>query len=233
MQWYYSKNGAQNGPISFEELKTKIESKEVGPRDLVWKDGMADWVPAGEVADLRPAFGVPVAAQPAPAASAPAAEAVAPAAAQAPVPGYQTQERPLQPGYAQAPATYGAPVAPPAQGMAIASMVCGIVSLVICCAWYFSGPIAIVAIVMGHISLSRIKSQPAQYAGKGKAKAGVITGYIGLLLALIVAVCAIFAMTLTPEKLEQMEFLPKEMREQIRKDMEKKRSSRELIPDQP
>lgn len=53
MQWYYSKNGTQLGPIGDEEIKAKIASGEVAPTDLVWKDGMGDWLPAGQVQELR------------------------------------------------------------------------------------------------------------------------------------------------------------------------------------
>jgi hypothetical protein len=58
MQWYYSKNGTQLGPIPQSELISKLTSGEVSPADLVWKDGMGDWLPAsqvGELSVLRPA----------------------------------------------------------------------------------------------------------------------------------------------------------------------------------
>jgi hypothetical protein len=53
MQWYYAKGGAQMGPVAVEELKGKISAGEVGPTDLVWREGMGDWTPAGQVAELR------------------------------------------------------------------------------------------------------------------------------------------------------------------------------------
>lgn len=52
MQWYYSKNGTQLGPVSKDELSSKIASGEVSPSDLVWKDGMGDWIPASQVSEL-------------------------------------------------------------------------------------------------------------------------------------------------------------------------------------
>ncbi|WAC18196.1 GYF domain-containing protein [Luteolibacter sp. SL250] len=54
MQWYYSKNGTQLGPVAQGELISKLASGEVSPADLVWKDGMGDWIPASQVAELRP-----------------------------------------------------------------------------------------------------------------------------------------------------------------------------------
>lgn len=59
MQWYYSKNGTQLGPVAQSELISKLASGEVSPSDLVWKDGMADWIPAAQVADLRPVTSAP------------------------------------------------------------------------------------------------------------------------------------------------------------------------------
>jgi hypothetical protein len=53
MQWYYSKNGTQLGPVAQGELISKLASGEVSPTDLVWKDGMGDWIPASQVAELR------------------------------------------------------------------------------------------------------------------------------------------------------------------------------------
>lgn len=54
MQWYYSKSGAQLGPVSIQELQAKLAAGEVAWSDLVWRDGMADWASAGQVAELRP-----------------------------------------------------------------------------------------------------------------------------------------------------------------------------------
>jgi hypothetical protein len=62
MQWYYSKNGTQLGPVEQAELISKIASGEVAPSDLVWREGMLDWLPAGQIAELRslaPSTGYP------------------------------------------------------------------------------------------------------------------------------------------------------------------------------
>jgi len=52
MQWYYSKGAVQLGPVSEAELKAKIASGEITTSDMVWKDGMADWVPLTRVPEL-------------------------------------------------------------------------------------------------------------------------------------------------------------------------------------
>lgn len=54
MQWYYSKNGTQLGPISEGDLRSKLASGEISFMDLVWKEGMTDWLPAAKVAALAP-----------------------------------------------------------------------------------------------------------------------------------------------------------------------------------
>jgi hypothetical protein len=61
MQWYYSKNSTQLGPVSQDELRAKLASGEVSPADLVWRDGLPDWKPASEMAELAlgPATGGP------------------------------------------------------------------------------------------------------------------------------------------------------------------------------
>lgn len=52
MEWFYSKNGAQLGPVSREDLLQKKIRGEVLPSDLVWKQGMDDWKPLAQVAEL-------------------------------------------------------------------------------------------------------------------------------------------------------------------------------------
>jgi hypothetical protein len=69
--------------------------------------------------------------------------------------------------------------------MAIASLVCGIVNVF---------PVSIVAIVLGHISLSQISKSAGQLKGKGLAIAGLVLGYFGIVaipFILIVAAIAI------------------------------------------
>lgn len=51
-QWYYSKMGLQQGPVPEDELRTKIRRGEIGDSNLVWREGMADWLPLAQVAEL-------------------------------------------------------------------------------------------------------------------------------------------------------------------------------------
>lgn len=67
------------------------------------------------------------------------------------------------------------------QGMAIGSLVLGILSLMCL------GPLtALPAIILGHIAYSRSKNAPDQYAGGGLAIAGLALGYVGLLATMFI-----------------------------------------------
>ncbi len=50
--WFYAKDGAQKGPVGIEELKSLRVSGQVGQDDLVWREGMDDWLPYRDVAEL-------------------------------------------------------------------------------------------------------------------------------------------------------------------------------------
>jgi hypothetical protein len=54
-QWYYSKNGDKRGPVTGAQLKALAEAGKLRPTDLVWKEGMPSWQPAGKVKGLFPA----------------------------------------------------------------------------------------------------------------------------------------------------------------------------------
>jgi general secretion pathway protein G len=65
-------------------------------------------------------------------------------------------------------------VTPRTSGLAIASLVLGILSFGF---WIITG---LPAVICGHLSLSKIKKAPQTLGGRGLAIAGLITGYIGL-----------------------------------------------------
>lgn len=56
MQWYYSESGNQVGPVSEEELRSKIASGAVKSDDLVWHDGLANWQPVAQTPELATAL---------------------------------------------------------------------------------------------------------------------------------------------------------------------------------
>jgi hypothetical protein len=53
-EWYYTKQGQQQGPVSAGQLKQLAASGGLMPTDLVWKEGMANWVPARQTRGLFP-----------------------------------------------------------------------------------------------------------------------------------------------------------------------------------
>lgn len=59
-------------------------------------------------------------------------------------------------------------------GLSIAALVLGIVSLVLWCVWFISIPCAILSLIFGIIGVKRV--------GKGLALTGIITGAIAIVL---------------------------------------------------
>ncbi|HEU4380385.1 MAG TPA: DUF4339 domain-containing protein [Hyphomicrobiaceae bacterium] len=49
IEWYLARDGQQHGPLSEAELAKFIELGHLRPDDLLWRDGFADWRPAGQV----------------------------------------------------------------------------------------------------------------------------------------------------------------------------------------
>lgn len=75
-------------------------------------------------------------------------------------------------------------------GYAIAGMVCGILSMVICCCQYYvSGALAVIGLIFSIIVLKGRKP------GKGMAIAGVICSAIGIVIALVLISTRIYMLT--------------------------------------
>lgn len=62
--WYYAHGDKEQGPVTLAQLKGLLSSGKIQSDDLVWKDGLDDWVPAESVQELRAE--APVAGAPAP-----------------------------------------------------------------------------------------------------------------------------------------------------------------------
>ncbi|MDB5319332.1 MAG: hypothetical protein JWN40_963, partial [Phycisphaerales bacterium] len=90
-EWFYTRNKEQFGPVNSTQLKELAARGELLPSDLVWKDGMSEWVSAATLKSIFAGAGAPVASHGAPtpvahAEHAPVAKTAA-AAAIAPAPG--------------------------------------------------------------------------------------------------------------------------------------------------
>ena len=86
--------------------------------------------------------------------------------------------------------TPGAPLTPPGpltpqqtDGKAIASLILGF--------FFFFLPAAIVAVILGHLSLSEIRKSAGRLKGEGLAIGGLVLGYMGLAVIPILIIAAI------------------------------------------
>jgi len=50
--WFVSSGGKQVGPFASEELRLKLRSGEIQPKNFVWKKGMGDWKRLSELPEL-------------------------------------------------------------------------------------------------------------------------------------------------------------------------------------
>jgi hypothetical protein len=191
MEWYYAKQGQQQGPVDSDTLKDMLAAGELSETDLVWKEGMPEWIPAASVPELSsPAAAeeasssaLPVAPAPTPTVqAAPAQTSVSPSSQ---VSGEQALAQP-QAGLAQ-----GVPQATP--GLAVASLVCGILGLLGAMCYGIGIFPALAGVVCGHMQMKRYKEEDSTEAGKGLAIAGLITGYLGIVGSLATIGLIVFA----------------------------------------
>lgn len=159
--WYYLRGGQQVGPVPFASLQQAVAGGQVGPQDMVWQEGMGDWQPASNIPGLVGGGGGNAGASPvgAPYGAPPGAPYGAP---------------PL--GYA------GGATGQDFSGKAIGSLVCGILSLLIC--GIILGPVAIVLSQQAKAGMA----QSGNYKGKGMATAGMVLGIIGVAGWLVVII---------------------------------------------
>ncbi|WDI43722.1 GYF domain-containing protein [Bremerella sp. P1] len=51
-QWYYGRDGQHAGPVTSQQLKGLVDNGDLQPTDLVWKEGLSEWIPAKKVKGL-------------------------------------------------------------------------------------------------------------------------------------------------------------------------------------
>lgn len=73
----------------------------------------------------------------------------------------------------------------PSTGLAIGSLVCGILSIPGACCCYGGIPLGIAAGVMGGIAMSRAKNLPYHYGGRGMAIGGLVCGLVGAIITFV------------------------------------------------
>jgi hypothetical protein len=89
------------------------------------------------------------------------------------------------------------PPAPPRTGLALASLVLGIVSLL--CGGLLLG---IPAIIMGHVAHNRARRSPDEFGGAGFAIAGFVTGYCSVVATVLMLGIMLPALAKAKEKAE-------------------------------
>jgi hypothetical protein len=160
--WYYGEKGVQHGPVDESRLVALIREGQVQAATQVWREGMTAWKSLAEVQAQGELVEVGLASSP--------YQSPSPQNAQNGTPSY--------------------PVAVPAptSGLAIASLVCGIVCLVSCLVF-----LGIPAVICGHLALSQIGHSATPLAGRGIAMAGLVMGYLGVLATLAMVVMFVAA----------------------------------------
>ena len=53
-KWFWAHDGQKNGPVESTEIHALARSGRLLPTDLIWKEGLADWVEARKVKGLFP-----------------------------------------------------------------------------------------------------------------------------------------------------------------------------------
>lgn len=184
-QYYYlNLQNEQQGPVDASQLA----AYGVNANTLVWTQGMAQWAPAGTVAELRPY----IAPAPAPAA-APSAYAPQPAAQPAPQPQPQpaAQSAPQSVVYVQPAAGSASQPMMPKPGN---NMLLGILSTLFCCL-----PLGVVSIIYAskvdglYASGDYAGALSASKSARNWALFGAIGGLIYIIIIFIIYGGAIFS----------------------------------------
>lgn len=173
MGYYLANDGTQAGPYELADLL----SKGLKPDSLVWTEGMADWQAAATVPEVAALLAAPAEV------GAGESNAVNPVSASVPFPPGVAGTTSSPPSARPNMMAYRTANQDPGNGLAVASMVLGIVSfplLIFYCAGFIT---AILAIVFGFIARGKIHRGETQ-VGKGMATAGIIMGVIYFVLAI-------------------------------------------------
>ena len=154
--FFYSPDSAQQlGPLSADDLK----AAGVTSSTLVWREGMGQWEPAGDVVELKYLF-------------------IGVYNASAPIAVTDSITTP-RPALYRPEVAYEAPrTIQNINGMAVASFILGLLGLVGLCVYGFGVVLSILAVVLGHMSRAQIRRNADD--GDGLAVAGLVLGYVAI-----------------------------------------------------
>jgi hypothetical protein len=159
--WYYAMGGQQQGPVPLDHLKHWLTTGQLQSTELVWREGMANWMPANQVPELR---------------------GFAPAMTGAAAAGFGHQPPQPQAGGHVNPVNYESPYAVQQDPRILAqvsqartSMICGIIGIF--CIGFILG---LIAIIMASQAMSSMRKTGSE-EGRGMAVAGMVLGILGLI----------------------------------------------------
>ncbi len=85
---------------------------------------------------------------------------------------------------------YQTPVQPQSNGMAVGSLICGILGILLsCCLWYIAIPLAIAGLVLGILVIKNKKG------GKNLAIVGIVLSAISIIIGIFAAIMVIAVLT--------------------------------------
>ena len=166
MSWHFARGGNRSGPISWEELRRRVQAGELLPGDLVWTQGMEQWQAASSVPGLFPdGYVAPV----------------PPSVLGAPMPSTRpaAPQPPPRPMGDDAMMRVLLPVG--RSGWAIAAGYLGLFS--------FLGIFGPFAVVTGILAVLDIRRNPQKH-GMGRAIFGIVMGVLGSAALLFILVAA-------------------------------------------
>lgn len=180
--WHYARDNQKFGPVPFSELQSLVAAGQLLEDDLVWTEGMAEWLPVHQHPRLLPTGRREGAAQ------------VHVAAAATPFSAHSAL-------------TGGERVAP----LAVTSLVLSLVGLNVLYLlpwslmrqWYLLSAASVMlfltsvlAVVFGHVALRQIKRSGGALTGGGMALAGLILGYLVVICVTIACIVVVFILLL-------------------------------------
>lgn len=87
-------------------------------------------------------------------------------------------------------------------GMATASMVLGIISIVLGLFGWLGIITGLVAVILAVVAKNQIKADPSMSGSAGAAKGGLIMGIIGIVLGIVITILAIMAVNALANELQ-------------------------------
>lgn len=168
MQWFYANELREQVALDEEGLKNLVHTGKIGPDTLVWNENLPDWRPCR---DVSPDWFTSTALALSPATLASRIDPTPPL-----------------------PYQMGPP--PSTDGLALASLVCGISGLITSPCYGLGFPLSIAAVICGHLCRRRLLRE-GNLSSAGLAMAGLVTGYLVIVLVgafwMIVGLVAVFA----------------------------------------